>query len=99
MSNQNNNEHRLTVIRLKVEHLLELHKSTEAENLLLKERVEELEKTIELQKNTITEVTERNKMIKLAKNLSLSGSDSFDVKIKINEMVREIDRCIDLLNE
>lgn len=92
-------EHRLTVIRLKVERLLEENRQVREANALLENRLEELEKTMELQKNTIGELTERNKMIKLAKNLSLSGSDSFDVKIKINELVREIDRCIDLLNE
>lgn len=92
-------EHRLTVIRLKVERLLEENRQLKDENVQLNQRVLEMEKTMELQKNTIGELTERNKMIKLAKNLSLSGSDSFDVKIKINELVREIDRCIDLLNE
>jgi len=92
-------EHRLTVIRLKVERLLEEKNQAREENEILKNKADELEKTIELQKNTILELTERNKMIKLAKNLSLTGSDSFDVKIKINELVREIDRCIDLLNE
>ncbi|MFN5251583.1 MAG: hypothetical protein ACOVQJ_07525 [Bacteroidia bacterium] len=92
-------EQRLAAIKEKVGNLLQ-------ENLRLKEEVqsltqtlEERERTIEIQKNTIGGLTERNKMIKLAKNLSLSGSDSFDVKIKINELVREIDRCIDLLNE
>jgi regulator of replication initiation timing len=91
--------HRLELIRSKVERLLEENSLLKMENERLASERAELEKTIDLQKNTITEVTERNKMIKLAKNLSLSGSDSFDVKIKINEMVKEIDRCIDLLNE
>lgn len=92
-------EHKLTVIRLKVERLLEENRQLKEENLELKNNLEGQEKTMELQKNTIGEITDRNKMIKLAKNLSLSGSDSFDIKIKINEMVKEIDRCIDLLNE
>ena len=81
-------EQRLAAIKEKVGNLLQ-------ENLRLKEEVqsltqtlEERERTIEIQKNTIGGLTERNKMIKLAKNLSLSGSDSFDVKIKINELVR-----------
>ena len=92
-------EHRLREIREKVVRLIEANQALATENETLKNRVQHMEKTMELQKNTIGELTERNKMIKLAKNLSLSGSDSFDVKIKINEMVREIDRCIDLLNE
>lgn len=92
-------ETRLASIRGKVENLLEENRRLKQENLELSESHVELKKTIDLQKNTIAELTERNKMIKLAKNLSLSGSDGFDVKIKINEMVKEIDRCIDLLNE
>jgi hypothetical protein len=52
-----------------------------------------------LQKNTLAELTEQNKLIKLAKNFPATGTDHFEMKIKINELVREIDRCIDLLNE
>ena len=92
-------DQRLAQIRVKVQKLLEENRQLKDDNEKLAEDCERLEKTVELQKNTLSELTERNKMIKLAKNLSLSGSDSFDVKIKINEMVREIDRCIDLLNE
>jgi regulator of replication initiation timing len=91
--------HRLQVVRQKVEKLVEVNQRMSHENELLTNRVLEIEKTVELQKNTIAELTERNKMIKLAKNLSNTGSDHFDMKIKINELVREIDRCIDLLNE
>lgn len=92
-------EQRLALIREKVERLLLENAALKEENQALMESLESKEKTIEIQKNTISGLTERNKMIKLAKNLSLSGSDGFDVKIKINELVREIDRCIDLLNE
>lgn len=92
-------EQRIGAIREKVEKLLQENIALKAENQMLHEKLDLKEKTIEIQKNTIAGLTESNKMIKLAKNLSLSGSDGFDVKIKINEMVREIDRCIDLLNE
>jgi len=95
----NGTEYRLAVIREKVENLLKENIALKAQNSEMAKTLEAREKTIEIQKNTIAGLTERNKMIKLAKNLSLSGSDSYDVKIKINELVREIDRCIDLLNE
>ena len=38
-------------------------------------------------------------MIKLAKEMSSTNADVHDLKIKINELVRDIDKCIDLLNE
>lgn len=92
-------EHRLTVIRLKVERLLEENRRLKEANASLTESLEASEKTVELQKNALSELTERNKMIKLAKNLSSAPGDNYDIKIKINELVKEIDRCIDLLNE
>jgi len=67
--------------------------------LLLSQELEALNKTIALQKNALAELKEENKLIKLAKEMSMSGSDVHDLKIKINELVRDIDRCIDLLNE
>ena len=90
---------RLSEIRRKVEVVLSENRTLKEENKLLSERLQEAEKRVELQKNTLTELTEQNKLIKLAKNFPATGTDQFEMKIKINELVREIDRCIDLLNE
>jgi len=73
--------------------------SLKRENMVLLEELDGLKKTIALQKNALAELKEENKLIKLAKEMSMSGSDVHDLKIKINELVRDIDRCIDLLNE
>ena len=67
--------------------------------MALAQELEELKKTIALQKNALAELKDENKLIKLAKEMSMSGSDVHDLKIKINELVKDIDRCIDLLNE
>lgn len=63
------------------------------ESLLLKDS------TLQVQKNTINELTEQNKLIKLAKEMSTEKADTHELKIKINELIRDIDRCIDLLND
>lgn len=72
----------------------------------LKIRISELEEenllkenTLEIQKNTINDLKEQNKLIKLANEMSDEKADNHDLKIKINELIRDIDRCIDLLNE
>lgn len=78
---------------------MEENVSLKRENMVLLEELEGLKKTIALQKNALAELKEENKLIKLAKEMSMSGSDVHDLKIKINELVRDIDRCIDLLNE
>ena len=69
------------------------------QNENLSQQINELQKTIELQKNALYELKEENKMIKLAKEMSSTNTDVHDLKIKINELVRDIDKCIDLLNE
>ena len=90
---------RLSEIRIKVEKLVEENRLLKNENESMRDRIEGLERTVELQKNTLSELTEQNKLIKLAKKLNPEDSDTEEIKNKVNELIREIDRCIDLLNE
>jgi regulator of replication initiation timing len=90
---------RLSEIRTKVEKLVHENRLLKNENESMRDRIEGLERTVELQKNTLSELTEQNKLIKLAKNLNPEDSDTEEIKNKVNELIREIDRCIDLLNE
>jgi chromosome segregation ATPase len=56
--------------------------------------------TIDEQKNLIKDLEEKISIIKLAKaTASEDGEKNTDVKLKINEMVREIDKCLSLLNK
>ena len=90
---------RLVNIRESVEAISLENKQLRGNNENLTQQIAELQKTIELQKNALYELKEENKMIKLAKEMSSTNADVHDVKIKINELVRDIDKCIDLLNE
>ena len=92
-------QQRLARIRGRVVEVVRENVSLKTENLALVQELEELKKTIALQKNALAELKDENKLIKLAKEMSMSGSDVHDLKIKINELVKDIDRCIDLLNE
>ena len=50
--------------------------------------------------NEINQLQEQIKLLKLAKQLEGdSVQDTKEVKLKINEMVREIDKCIALMNK
>lgn len=60
------------------------------QNISYKEQLEE-------QKLVIQELENKLKTIKLAKSLE-EGSDNDLAKAKINELVREIDKCIGYLN-
>ena len=91
---------RLLVIKNKVKSLLE-------ENTLLKNEKNDLNnsnlafiKEIDAHKATIEELNEKIKMLKLAKSIGgdEEPKEKTELKRKINEYIKEIDRCITLLN-
>jgi len=53
---------------------------------------------LEDQQAVIDDLNEKNKMLKIAGALSGDGEEQSEAKQKINELVREIDKCIALLN-
>jgi hypothetical protein len=59
--------------------------------------VQELKQVINGQKQTIRQLEENIKLLKIAKTLE-SKEGNVEAKLKINELVREIDKCIGLLN-
>lgn len=66
---------------------------------LLQRDARRMRETIELQKNTIRDLEEKNKIVKIAEAVALSKEDKRAVKLKINEFIREIDKCIATLSE
>jgi len=65
----------------------------------LKKRNEDLNSKIQQKELLIKVLEEQNKKLKLAKSFLAESEDVHDAKIKINRLVREIDRCIALLNK
>lgn len=57
-----------------------------------------LRESLATQKVRLSESEERNKVLKLSKSINEMGERNTDVKLKINELVREIDRCIAQVN-
>ena len=49
--------------------------------------------------NQIENFNEKFKMLKMAKSLGGDSEKNTEMKLKINELVREIDKCISLLNK
>jgi len=90
---------KLDNIQAKVNKIIQMHNELKDENFKLQAEREQILRTLEDRKNTIQNLEEKNKRIKLAKSLSESNDSSLDTKLKINEMVREIDKCIAYLNK
>lgn len=63
----------------------------------LQQRQQQLMSDLEQKEKAILELEEQNQTLKIAKSLT-GAEDKSEAKLKINELVREIDKCIALLN-
>ncbi|HLU85608.1 MAG TPA: hypothetical protein VKZ45_09035 [Vicingaceae bacterium] len=76
----------------KTSRLVEKHQKTLGENEQLSLEVLKLKEELTQRNQQIAALEDNLKLLKLAK--SVDNESTKDVKLKINEMVREIDKCI-----
>lgn len=88
----------ITSLNSKIEKLMLLHRNLEEEKMRLNAEKQDLIKIIQELKIKQNYLEEQNKAIRLAKDIKDDGESSLDLKLKINELVREIDKCLALLN-
>ena len=88
----------ISSLEKKVKELVKRHAELKRRNTALETELTELRKTVDSQKEAIISLEEKNKIIKLAKSLADSNPDTAAMKYKINELVREIDKCIAQMN-
>ena len=62
------------------------------DNELLRKKQQEL-------KTELSELEEKHRILKLAKSVGGTDEKTLDIKLKINDFVREIDKCIAILNK
>ncbi|MFT4771275.1 MAG: CO/xanthine dehydrogenase FAD-binding subunit [Cryomorphaceae bacterium] len=70
----------------------------EADNAQLKEKAIQLELELKEAKTKSQNLEKNYDRVKLAKTLVSSTGDKAEMKFRVNELVREIDKCIALLN-
>lgn len=85
--------------KVKIKQLIALYEQTRTEKQLLLNQVEELENEIDSLKQDKAVLTKKYDNLKLAKSLLVSDGDSQEAKNRINKIVREIDKCIAMLNQ
>ncbi|MBN2748620.1 MAG: hypothetical protein JXR57_03940 [Bacteroidales bacterium] len=78
--------------------LVSAFEKVKGDNQQLQEQNAELQARLKQREKEFVELEERYSQLKLAKSLSSSAKDVHDAKIKVNRIVREIDKCIALLN-
>ena len=89
----------LNTFETRLRHLIYLHEELKRENAELKKLLENeklVNEKIQAQYNQL-EVSYTN--LKTATAISLNGSDVKETKLRLSKLVREVDKCIALLNE
>ena len=90
----------LKEIEQKIIKIIQINQNLTKENLILKEENNNLIKQLNEQNIKIKQLNETINNLKISKFLELAGKNNKkEIKNKISELVREIDKCITLLNE
>ncbi|HER09138.1 MAG TPA: hypothetical protein ENO20_09530 [Bacteroides sp.] len=73
-------------------------KEQQDENRRLKEQYEELQQMVQQKQSKIEELEQKNQQLALVKSIMADSDDVNGARVRINRIVREIDKCIALLN-
>ncbi len=89
----------LTQVIDKTERIIAICNVLQEENDMLKLENHSLASALNASKDKTKELEEKLRVLKLAKSFSETNEKTLDIKQKINEFVREIDKCIVLLKK
>ena len=84
-------------IRLKIQSVKSMLHQQKEENDQLKKQNEDLQLTVQQKQSLIDELEQKNQKLSLVKGIMADGENQ-DARLQINRIVREIDKCIALLN-
>jgi hypothetical protein len=85
-------------IRQKIQSAKNRLKEQQDENIRLKKQYEDLQLSIQQKQLLIEELEQKNQKLSLVKGIMADGEGTQDARVQINRIVREIDKCIALLN-
>ena len=80
-----------------VQQLIQQKKTSDLQLDSLKNQLEEMRNSNLAQEREIEALKEKNKILHIAEGTK--DGDTREIKLKINEMVREVDKCIAQLNQ
>ena len=83
----------------KLGRLMDVYTQLAAENAVLRERMGQQAEELERLRKQYDELSTSYSDLKLAKIISVSDSEKGDTQQRLSKLVREVDKCIALLNE
>ena len=89
----------LNSVLQKTARIIELCNALQEENDLLKQENQSIKVALDHSKNKTADLDEKLRVLKLAKSIEGTSEKTLDIKQKINDFVREIDKCVVLLKK
>ncbi len=89
----------ITVLKDNLKVLITLFEEAKKINKEINEQNKTLVQKIEEQENDLNNLKQKYETLKLAKTIAASSSDTHEAKLKVSKILREIDKCIALLNK
>ena len=86
-------------IEVKLVKLIANYQQISKERLILKQENEDFVANLKLKEIEILSLQEKVKLMNISKSVDVSNQEAKETRLKINEYVREIDKCIALLNK
>ena len=86
-------------IEVKLRKLIVKCQEAKQENLILKKENKDFLESLNLKEIEIINLQEKIKLMNISKSVDVSNQEVKETRLKINEYVREIDKCIALLNK
>ena len=96
MVNPNNDI--IVKLEQKIDILIERFRAEKQENSMLRNQIAQLTDQLDRSMSSYSLLEDSYNKLKIAKTLEVSSEDVHDSKLRINQIVREIDKCIALLN-
>ena len=94
-------ESQIIVEKLKghIEHIISKYELALSENISLREELEKCKTELEERNTRIKDLEHKVELIQLGEAFRASSEDVKEAKKKIGRIVREIDKCISMLND
>jgi hypothetical protein len=86
------------LLELKLKDMLARYEFLKKENEILLQQNGELQAILSEKQQQLVNQRKQYDVLKVAKTIEGSNEDSRNTKLKINALIREIDKCITLLN-
>ena len=86
-------------IEIKLERLISTYNGIQVDKLNLQKNNDALNVKLQNQEKEIAALQDKIKLMNISKSVDVNTEDVKATRLKINEYVREIDKCIALLNK